>query len=344
VRREQIYRVIFILAGVYNIAFGLWAALDPHALFDAFELGPPSHSAVWACLGMVVGLYGLIYLAVAFTDPARRLSAAIVLGRRVEYDFTRFLIGIGLLGKILGPIGFVLAVRGGELPLRMIPLIALDDLIWWVPFAMYLIDGTQVAAALGRQAPRIAGALHVAAAAATFLWIRGGSEAEADPAARGAFVAAHADTWRAAWFLWMAAAAALGGFFCWWAARSPKPRLARVALIVGFAGLFADFFADALFIGWLPERYENFAPFTTMVSEVVANGLYSIAGALLMFASPSMRPWFRTWGWTVWIAGFALAGAGAVRWDAAIVVAAGLLLATFTPWVWFANRFLGETL
>jgi hypothetical protein len=64
---------------------------------------------------------------------------------------------------------------------------------------------------------------------------------------------------------------------------------------------------------------------------------------MLMFASPPMPPAFRVLGWTAWLAGFALAAAGAMRWDTAIVVSAGTLLATFTPWVWLANRYLDET-
>ena len=344
VSRAQIYRVIFILAGAYNIVFGAWAMLAPRALFEVFDLGTPSHPGIWACLGMVIGLYGLIYLQVAFTDPKRRSSAVVIGKRRIEYDVTRFLIGIGLVGKILGPIGFVLVVRNGALPLRMIPIIALDDLIWWVPFAMYLIDGRRIADALARQAPRFCSAFHVAAAGATFVWIRGGSELESDPMARAAYIAANAPTWRAAWFIWMIAAISLGGFFCWWAARSPKPRLARMALVVLCAGLLADFFADALFIGWIPERYASHALLTTFVSEVVANGLYSVAGATLMFASAPMRPWFRAWGWTVWLAGLALAVAGAMRWDAVIVASSGILLAAFIPWVWLAHRFIGKPL
>jgi len=191
--------------------------------------------------------------------------------------------------------------------------------------------------------PRICAIIHVVAAVATLAWIRGGSEAEPDPIARAAYVASHATTWRVAWFIWMVAAISLGGFFFWWAARSPKPRLARTALAVGCAGIGADFFADALFIGWLPEHYSSYALFTTIVSEVVANGLYSIAGVILMFASAPMRPWFRAWGWIVWLAGFALAVSGAMRWNAAIVTSSALLLATFIPWVWLANRFLDES-
>jgi len=344
VSRTKIYRVIFILAGLYNIAVGLWAALAPRALFDTLDLGPPSHPGIWACLGMVIGLYGLIYLQVAFSDPDRRSSALIIVGRRVEYDVTRFLIGIGLAGKTLGPIGFILAVTNGELPLRMIALVALDDLIWWVPFAMYLIDGTALADALARHAPRLCSALHFVALGATLAWIRGGSEVEPDSTARAAYIAAHATTWRAAWFIWMIAAISLGGFFSWWAARSPQPRLARTALVIGFAGIVVDFFADALFISWIPERYASLGPFTTIVSQVVANGLYSLAGTILMLASMPMPSWFRAWGWIVWLAGFALAVSGAFRWDAAIVASSGLLLTTFIPWVWLANRFLSKTL
>jgi len=337
VRRSQIFRVIFILVGVYNIAVGLWAALAPRALFDWMELGAPSHPGIWACLGMVIGLYGLIYLQVAFTDSRHRSSVVVLAGRRFEYDFTRFLIGIGLVGKILGPIGFVLAVHNGELPLRMISLVALDDLIWWVPFILYLIDGTAIANWLAREAPLLCSIIHVAAAVATLAWIRGGSEAEPDPIARAVYVAANAPTWRAAWFIWMIAAISLGGFFCWWAARSPKPNLARIALLFGCVGIAVDFFADSLFIGWLPQHYSTF------VSEVFANGLYSIAGAMMMFASAPMRPWFRAWGWIVWLAGLALAVSGALRWEAAIVASSGLLLAAFIPWVWLANRQLDES-
>ena len=340
VSRTQIYRLIFLLAGIYNIAMGLWAALAPRALFEVLDLGSPSHPAIWACLGMVVGLYGLIYLQVAFSDPERRRSAVIVGGRRIEYDMTRFLIGIGLTGKVLGPIGFVLAVQSGELPLRALPLVVFDDLIWWVPFAMYLIDGRRIAERIVSQTPRICAVVHFAAAVATLAWIRGGSEAEGNPIARGTYIASHVSTWRLAWFIWMIAAVSLAGFLCWWASRSPKPGLATTALVVGFVGLFVDFLADALFIGWVPANYAGYVGFTALLSEVVANGLYSIAGTLLMLASPPMPRWFRGWGWIAWIAGFALAIAGAIRWDAAIVVASGVMLAAFTSWVWLANRFL----
>jgi len=57
----RVYRVVFGAAAAYNIAFGLWAAIAPHAFFDVFALDAPRYPAIWACLGMVVGLYGVGY-------------------------------------------------------------------------------------------------------------------------------------------------------------------------------------------------------------------------------------------------------------------------------------------
>jgi hypothetical protein len=81
----------------------------------------PRYPAIWQTLGMVLGLYGLLYLYAAYRTE--RAAPIIV---------------VGLLGKVFGPIGWVLAVSSGELPLRTLPLIAFDDLIWWVPFALCL--------------------------------------------------------------------------------------------------------------------------------------------------------------------------------------------------------------
>ena len=287
---------------------------------------------------MVVGLYGLVYLQVAFTDPARRRSVLTVGRRRIDYDFTRFLIAVGLIGKTLGPIGFVIAVYHRELPLRMLSLLVFDDVIWWPAFMLYLVDDTAIAGWLRRRAPEICAGVHVVTAAATLLWIRGGSEAVADRSERAAFIAAHAAAWRAGWTLWMAAAVTLVGFFCWWAARCARPGLARAALGVAFTGLAADFFADSLFIGWMPDRYADVARVTTVVSEVVANGLYSVAGAMLMLASARMPRGFRRWGWSIWLCGGALAAFGARPWDTGIVATSAILLALFIPWVGLAGR------
>jgi len=70
---------------------------------------------------MVIGVYGIGY-GIAARDPLRHWPIVLV----------------GLLGKVLGPIGFVWAVNHGELPLAMGWTILTNDLIWWIPFTAIL--------------------------------------------------------------------------------------------------------------------------------------------------------------------------------------------------------------
>jgi hypothetical protein len=125
-RRARYYRSVFALAAAYNLLFGGWAGFFPRSFFELFRMEFPRYPSIWACLGMVVGLYGLVYGYCAL-----RLDAA------------RPLIAIGLLGKVLGPLGWVLAVRSGEFPARTWPLIALNDLLWWLPFGAFLLGGSR---------------------------------------------------------------------------------------------------------------------------------------------------------------------------------------------------------
>ena len=110
--RARLYRIAFVLAGVYNLAFGLWAGLAPHAFFGWLELEPPRYPAIWSCLGMVVGVYGLLYLAAA---------------QRLERG--RAIIAVGLLGKVLGPLGMVWTVAHGDLPARAVIVCVYNDAI-----------------------------------------------------------------------------------------------------------------------------------------------------------------------------------------------------------------------
>ena len=115
------YRIAFTAAGAYNLALGAWAVLVPRAFFDLFALEQPRYPAIWQTLGMVLGLYGLLYLYAAY-----------------RLDRAAPIIAVGLLGKVCGPIGWVVTVSSGELPLRTFPLIALDDLVWWIPFGLFV--------------------------------------------------------------------------------------------------------------------------------------------------------------------------------------------------------------
>jgi hypothetical protein len=48
------------------------------------------------------------------------------------------IVAIGLLGKILGPIGFVWAAATGRLPLQFGFVILANDVVWWPAFVAYV--------------------------------------------------------------------------------------------------------------------------------------------------------------------------------------------------------------
>ena len=64
-KRRKFHRAVFALAGAYNLAWGTYSALDPQWLFRFAGMPPANHPQVFACLGMVIGLYGVLYLEVA---------------------------------------------------------------------------------------------------------------------------------------------------------------------------------------------------------------------------------------------------------------------------------------
>ncbi|MGA0121858.1 MAG: alkyl hydroperoxide reductase [Gaiellales bacterium] len=114
-------KAVLAVAAVYNIAFGAWAVLFPGSAFALAGLDPPTYPELWQCIGMIVGVYGIGY-AIAARDPVRHWPIVLV----------------GLLGKILGPIGFLGAIASERVPLEAGLIIVTNDLIWWPGFALAL--------------------------------------------------------------------------------------------------------------------------------------------------------------------------------------------------------------
>jgi hypothetical protein len=94
----------------------------------------PRYPQIWQCLGMVVGVYGVGYW-IAAGDPARHWPIVLV----------------GLLGKVLGPIGFLLAAMRGELPWSFGLVNVTNDLIWWAPFTAALYYAWRLNSGGGRR-------------------------------------------------------------------------------------------------------------------------------------------------------------------------------------------------
>lgn len=125
IARRRFHQIVFLLAGTYNLAWGAYSVADPQWLFRFAGMPPMNYPEIFACLAMVVGIYGFLYWHVA-REPERGYTIA----------------AVGLLGKILGPIGLAQLIVSGAWPLKSVILCLTNDFIWWVPFALYLRDAS----------------------------------------------------------------------------------------------------------------------------------------------------------------------------------------------------------
>jgi peroxiredoxin len=114
-------RNVLLAAGIYNVLWGAFAVLFPGAIFQWLDMPQPNYPQLWQCIGMIVGVYGLGYAIAAF-DPVRHWPIVLV----------------GLLGKVLGPLGMAQALWTGQLPWGFALNCLTNDLIWWVPFFLIL--------------------------------------------------------------------------------------------------------------------------------------------------------------------------------------------------------------
>jgi len=113
--------VVLVAAGIYNIVWGALAIAFPLAYFRWARIEPPNYPQIWQCVGMIVGVYGVGYI-IAARDPVRHWPIILV----------------GLLGKLLGPIGFLQMAWNGVWPWRMGWINVTNDLIWLAPFILIL--------------------------------------------------------------------------------------------------------------------------------------------------------------------------------------------------------------
>ena len=115
------YRPWFYAAALYNLLWGAAVVLFPRRGLRLLGLPTATHAPLWQVVGMLVLVYAPGYWWAA-RHPGRH----------------RQLVLIGLVGKILGPIGYAWAVWRGELPRAFGWTILTNDLLWWPAFVGYL--------------------------------------------------------------------------------------------------------------------------------------------------------------------------------------------------------------
>ena len=110
-----------LIAALYNALWGAWVVLFPFHLFDLTHMARPNYPELWQCVGMIVGCYAVGYFFASFN----------------AYRYWP-VIAVGLLGKILGPIGFAKALIEGTFSPWFGFNILTNDLVWWIPFTLML--------------------------------------------------------------------------------------------------------------------------------------------------------------------------------------------------------------
>jgi small multidrug resistance pump len=106
------YRWWFYAAALYNLLWGTLNALFPNLYFDLIGMPRPNYPALWQVVGMFVAVFAPVYWWMG-RHPGR---------------FRHFII-IAILGKTLGPLGFVFSLFSGQLPPAFAWTLLTNDLL-----------------------------------------------------------------------------------------------------------------------------------------------------------------------------------------------------------------------
>jgi hypothetical protein len=207
-----------------------------------------------------------------------------------------------------------------------------------------------VAPRTAARAAYLAAALNLLAALAMLLILRLGLPAPGSQLEdRAAYLTTHLHAWWGAWLLWHAAAIALLAFYVvlagqWWRA---APLRCVLALLCTATGLAADLSAEALYMGLAPTlsppALVTLETAAGLLTGYVANGLYTVAGALLTWAGAHALPRLLVLlSLPVWAAGAALSAATLAQSLQGQFWSTAILMPAFVLWAALIGRWLSH--
>lgn len=111
------------IAAAYNMVWGAWQILAPLSFFSVMGMEPINHPMIWQGMGMIIAVYGIAYFWASF-------------------DYIRHwpIVAVGMMGKVFGPLGFVYNIAMGTAPWSFGYTLIPNDLVWWIPFTLMLLD------------------------------------------------------------------------------------------------------------------------------------------------------------------------------------------------------------
>ena len=128
------------LSSVHSILWGLFIIVMPLTASRVYGFDtPPRDTFLWQGVGLVIILFGIGY-AIAALDPFRHWAVVL----------------IGLLAKVIGPMGMIIAVARDEVSSGVLRLLPVNDVMWWIPFAVIVAEGIRRDRRCGDPQPMLA--------------------------------------------------------------------------------------------------------------------------------------------------------------------------------------------
>jgi hypothetical protein len=310
---ETFHRRLFLAAALYNLAFFGWTLLAPAHFFQLTGRDATGFEYLWQCLGMVVGVYGLLYWY-----ASRHLDAGTPI------------IAVGLLGKVLGPIGWTWSFVNGRIAAPTFLVIVANDLVWWPGFASYLLRLRSERTRL--QLWTIVLLAAHAGGAALLGWATGfgtfRGDREIDHVA-----------WTLAWALWCVADVLsvpfLRGLL---RRRAPArvPALGRLLTLLIVAAATGDLMLNACYAAFVRPSAALNDPTLRFLSLTLTNGWFVAAYLLLSFAlwrAGRTPRWLTLLGLPAWAGAFGLCLEGCGLLPGMEATFAGLFVVFFCAWL-----------
>lgn len=122
-RNSQWMKAILLVAGLYHIIWGSSVIIFPEFWFRLADLELPRYIQLWQCFGVYAISMGVGYL-IAYTNPQRHWP----------------IVMMGLVAKIMTPLGFIYYYFKGDLPLVILQMCITNDMVWWLPFGLLLYN------------------------------------------------------------------------------------------------------------------------------------------------------------------------------------------------------------
>ncbi len=118
---QHVYRIIFLLAGTYNLAFAIWLVAAPASLFGLINISIPFSENYILPLAIGIALYVPIYIF-AILHPEKAKKG----------------IGFCLLSKIGTLFLACILILAAGWPVALLKMVFFNDVIWWIPFFLFL--------------------------------------------------------------------------------------------------------------------------------------------------------------------------------------------------------------